>query len=762
MSEGEQSHQTYCFFFQTCQTPDQLTKLNWFWHELKRRNIVRRNTVYLATAYVIIEFISIISEPFDLPGWTLKFVLVFLSIGFIVSLIISWNYKVSSEGFQRIESDISALKLNNNGPKPAKRKIKGSDFVIAVLAVFVLVLAYPRIFKGGGNLQAMTRTVTVVNEFGELETHEIFNKNELTHLAIFPFSNEGRDSSLDWLQHGIFEAVGEDLSQFTYMSVNWNEDQFQLHEQIEVAQTKGLPYFLAGTYRQDGEIYEIKSKLYQTGNGGLLKERMFKGRDFFALVDSISLQTRIDLGIPGILLNSSVDLPFQVFYTDNLKEFEYCIKGNFIDSSSYNFNKAVELDSTFAMALLYRADRNYHYQINEEAARKDIRQAMRHRKRMTDFREIATRIRYYSILGEKEKAIALAEMQQELKPYDFKILIDLISVYQRYFLVHKMEEAVIKLNELVPGQRSYQLLLANSYLLTENLSKGIELLEYLIQGNPEDTEALMQLGEMLLHKGNLEAAEKIYQRAILLNPDEEKYWSRLLDHIEYVRNNKWDHKSLENLTGYYQFESGELGLEVFVHNKHLMAKGSNQGSQILYPVSDSVYVSTTGYFVETFLKNQQNKVSKLISRQRNLAHASQIWKEDPLILKSKELLSEGQNTEALQSFQKAHENFPDHYYLAHYIQYLEFAQSPDYENYKTIFANYSGEYKDLQLYTEGNHIYFKNQLGYLYKLYPLTENSFMMPARLETRVHVVQEKGVVSGLNFVYRDGDEIFHPRTN
>lgn len=313
-----------------------------------------------------------------------------------------------------------------------------------------MVLAYPRIFKGSGNLQAMTRTVTVVNEFGELETHEIFNKNDLTHLALFPFTQEGQDSSLNWLQYGIYEAVGEDLTQFTYMSIHWNEDQFQLHEQIKAAQTQGLPFFLTGTYRQDGDLYEIKSKLYHTGNGGLLKERVFTGRDLFGLVDSISLQTRVDLGIPGILLNSSVDLPFRVYYTDMLEAYEYCIKGYYIDSFSYYLNKAVELDSTFAMALYYRAEMNYNFQINEQAARNDICQAMRHRERMTDFREISTRIRYYAILGEKDKA-------------------------------------------------------------------------------------MMHLGEMLLHKGDMEATEKLYHRAILLDPEEEKYWSRLLDHRSFTR-----------------------------------------------------------------------------------------------------------------------------------------------------------------------------------------------------------------------------------
>lgn len=79
--------------------------------------------------------------------------------------------------------------------------------------------------------------------------------------------------------------------------------------------------------------------------------------------------------------------------------------------------------------------------------------------------------------------------------------------------------------------------------------------------------------------------------------------------------------------------------------------------------------------------NPQNKVSKLISSQRNNPDPSKVWKQTELILKSKELLSEGHYSKALQSFRNAYDNNPDHYYLAQYIQSLEFTQSPDFENY---------------------------------------------------------------------------------
>ena len=69
-----------------------------FWQELKRRNVVRRNAVYAATAFVILELASIIQEPLNLPDWTVTLVIILLSFGLVVSIILSWIYEINPEG----------------------------------------------------------------------------------------------------------------------------------------------------------------------------------------------------------------------------------------------------------------------------------------------------------------------------------------------------------------------------------------------------------------------------------------------------------------------------------------------------------------------------------------------------------------------------------------------------------------------------------------------------------------------------------------
>ncbi len=75
--------------------PANPNKLSQFWQELKRRKVTRVITVYAAAAFVILELVDIISDPFGLPDWTLKLVVILLSIGLIVSIIVSFPQSVN-------------------------------------------------------------------------------------------------------------------------------------------------------------------------------------------------------------------------------------------------------------------------------------------------------------------------------------------------------------------------------------------------------------------------------------------------------------------------------------------------------------------------------------------------------------------------------------------------------------------------------------------------------------------------------------------
>jgi tetratricopeptide (TPR) repeat protein len=658
-------------------------------HNLWKRGVPQITAGYFIATWIIIRFLDWILARYDFSTKWADVTLIIL-LAMIPSVLL---YIYNRE---RI----------NHGKLSLIEKI---TFPFNIVITILLVLLLSR----STALNAMTETVTVVNEFGAKENRKIFKENYITKLAIFPFINESKDSSHNWLQYGIYRALYEDLLQFNYVSLGANDNALSRQEQIKYAKTNNYPHFITGTFRINNNMYEITSRIYQTSNGSILKERIFMGSDFFSLIDSVSLQARKDVGILKTILNSFTDLPFTEYFTDNWDAFRYYTKGLLIDSFEYNLNKAVETDTTFALALYSLANRFYNQQFSHISAIRYINQAMRQRQKLTEYREFSIRELYYYIHGQNDKAIALAEMQYELKPDNIQLLRALINAYRKNLMIDKAEKAVLQLNALVPDHPDYMILLAESYLYNEKHEKGLEILEKILKDDPENISALMQMAKIYIHQNNFDAAELVINKTVLLKPEEEKNWLKLLDHIAYSRNNQVSQFFLEPYTGNYRSEVFEFNTTFSIHNNHLLGKAENQQSFFCYPVSDKQFVivaegSDYSIFVLfTFIINTQGKVIKVISEQNK--NITEQWKEDSLILEAKELLDIGKTAEALPSFQRAYDQNPEHYYLANFIRHLEFIQSQEYEKLKPVFDMYLGEYENEKLYREKDKIYYKDQ-----------------------------------------------------
>ncbi|MCH8173140.1 MAG: adenylyl cyclase, partial [Proteobacteria bacterium] len=77
--------------------------MNNFFAELKRRNVVRVAVAYVVVSWVILQFVDVIQDPLNLPGWFQTVTIVFLGIGFPIALIVSWAFEVTSEGLKKTE-----------------------------------------------------------------------------------------------------------------------------------------------------------------------------------------------------------------------------------------------------------------------------------------------------------------------------------------------------------------------------------------------------------------------------------------------------------------------------------------------------------------------------------------------------------------------------------------------------------------------------------------------------------------------------------
>jgi TolB-like protein/Flp pilus assembly protein TadD len=71
-----------------------------FFEELQRRKVYRVAAAYIIAAGFIIQIGSAVFPAWDLPNWTLRFVVVLLLIGFPIALILAWAYDVTPQGIR--------------------------------------------------------------------------------------------------------------------------------------------------------------------------------------------------------------------------------------------------------------------------------------------------------------------------------------------------------------------------------------------------------------------------------------------------------------------------------------------------------------------------------------------------------------------------------------------------------------------------------------------------------------------------------------
>ncbi len=327
-----------------------------FWEELKRRKVVRVIIGYLAAAYVILEFTSIIAEPFGLPQGSIKLVFVLLCVGFIIAIYLSWIYDFTPQGIKKTES-AKTLK-GKPQQEPVKRKLRLSDIIIAALVITVVILVYPKIF-------------------GKDKFEDIRDDDGGISIAVMPFENQTGDTTMNYFQRGLSSIITSGLSESSELTVCDDQTMFELTEskdQInyagfsptmakEIAKKVRSKTYITGSYQGRDSAYLILANLVDAESGNIIWTGKTKGNlnsnEYFDLADYLANDLKNYLEIQA--LEKDVDFDFRNAYPKSAEAYRYYIEGlTSIMSSDYisaheSLDKALSVDSTFTFAAFYKA-----------------------------------------------------------------------------------------------------------------------------------------------------------------------------------------------------------------------------------------------------------------------------------------------------------------------------------------------------------------------------------------------------------------------
>ena len=148
----------------------------------------------------------------------------------------------------------------------------------------------------------------------------------------------------------------------TQDGIRWDLDEYNkdifdivsLSLQREIADKNYMEFFLNGYMTYNDDIYEITTNIYETEGLKLVETNTFKGKNFFDLIDEISIWIKKGLSIPDNHINSTVDMPASELLTSSLKAYKNYVQGYWnvwtANESVKHLEAAIKEDDEFAAA----------------------------------------------------------------------------------------------------------------------------------------------------------------------------------------------------------------------------------------------------------------------------------------------------------------------------------------------------------------------------------------------------------------------------
>src|ERR1051325_10733503 len=72
-----------------------------FFAELKRRNVYSVAVTYVVVGWILIQVVTQVFPPFDIPMWMERLVIIAIVLGFPVALILGWVYDFTRPATKR-------------------------------------------------------------------------------------------------------------------------------------------------------------------------------------------------------------------------------------------------------------------------------------------------------------------------------------------------------------------------------------------------------------------------------------------------------------------------------------------------------------------------------------------------------------------------------------------------------------------------------------------------------------------------------------
>jgi len=674
---------------------------------------------YLVAAWTLLQFVDWVLNRYNIsPYWV--DILLWFFIGITPSLIIYLYHQ------DRIN----------------QRIIKRREKIIFPLNIILLFVA---LYFGFGNsdLGATTKEISYTNASGELESKTITKEEFRVHVPIFNFEQVKQDSSNLWMGNIINDLLFYDLQQ----DKNVSPHLFGTATTVDkVNNVKPFcDYYVDGEFEKTDSLFVITPFIRDSHNGKIITKQTFEGTDFLNLLDDVSIYIKNNVGILKEQQNQYIDLNIKDFVTSSLDALEAYEQGN--------FERATELDSSFALAYYLNANIAIRFSHGQLEERRLSNKAYKHRQRLPLQKQLKILIQRNIAFNQWENAEELIKLQLEIDPNDREYQNLLYTIYAETGDIESyvnFAESNYKKEKSAPNVFKE----IDALYLIGNYEKALDIMNKYEQLYPDLKNIIVPFKiKPLILNNNLKEAKDAIKKTLLLNPDKQYMADDYMKAVNYREENFSKSKDYSSFIGSYRQQGNEQVLRFFEKNGVLINGVSSQDLYSPIKANDDLLIDfgRSEWRQFEFLKESSGAiyVVKLSTTDPNKNTRSfYYWKEDDMIRSADSLLKGMKMEEAKNAYEMAIKIHPKHFYLKDALEHINYVESVDSLTLINQLKEVVGTYGPRIFWLEDGKLFYKreNSDGVRFskiELLPIAKNHYINMTKFQDRFSFEYENGKV-------------------
>lgn len=659
---------------------------------------------YLVAAWTLLQFVDWILNRYNIsPYWV--DILLWFFIGIIPSLLIYLYHheRLNQLIFKRREKIIFPLNM---------------------------VLLFVALYMGFGNsdLGATTKEISYTNAYGELERKTITKEEFRVHIPIFNFEQVKQDSTSLWMGNIINDLLFYDLQQDKTVSPHLLGATTTVDK---VNSTKPFcDYYVDGEFEKKDSLIIITPFIRNSQNGKIITKQTFEGTDFLNLLDDVSIFIKTNVGILKEQQTQYIDLNLKDFVTSSLEALEEFEKGD--------FEKAVEIDSTFVLAYHMDANRAIRFSYGQLEEQRLSDKAYEHRQRLPLQKQLKILIQRNIAYNQWENAEELIKLQLEIDPNDTEYKGLLYTIYAETRDIEsyvKFAESNFSKEKSAPNVFNQ----INALYLIGNYKKALDFLNKYDQLYPDLKNIIITYKiKPLILNNDLKEAKDAIKKTQLLNPDINLNIDDLMKVVIYRQGNLSASKEYSSFIGSYRQQNNEQVLHFFEKNGVLINGVSSQGLYTPIKANDNLIIDFGGpeWREFEFLKESSGAfyaVRLKITYSNKNTNTFYYWKEDDIIKTADSLLKVHNLEKAKSAYEMAIKKHPKHFYLKDALEHINYTESVDSLTLMNQFKKVTGTYGPRTFWMEGGKLFYKREGYAKIELLPISSTKYINLTKYENQ-----------------------------